>query len=89
MLSSVDVYGKHGAVPLGRKRFSGGVKQEADLHFLIQQLDGIRAYRRVDPGCLEQPFARLELFRIWGAIKNDVQQTAYCPETIAGPPTLI
>jgi hypothetical protein len=65
------------------------VKQEQDLHFLIQQLDGIRAFRRVDPGGLQQSFERLELFRLWGSIKNDVHRIAYFPETIAGLPKLI
>jgi hypothetical protein len=74
---------------LGRDRISGRVKPEADLHFLIQQLDGIRAFRRVDPGRLEQSFERLELFRLWGSIKNDVGRIAYFPETIPGLPKLI
>jgi hypothetical protein len=65
------------------------VKQEADLHFLIQQLDGIRAFRRVDPGRIQQSFERLELYRLWGSIKNDVQRIAYFPETIPGLPKLI
>jgi hypothetical protein len=65
------------------------VKQEADLHFLIQQLDGIRAFRRVDPGRLEQSFERLELYRLWGSIKKDVQRIAYFPEAIPGLPKLI
>jgi hypothetical protein len=65
------------------------VKQEADLHFLIQQLDGIRAFRRVDPGRLEQSFERLELYRLWGSIKKDVQRIAYFPEAITGLPKLI
>lgn len=75
---------------MGRDRFtSGGVRQEADLHFLIQQLDGIRAFRRVDPSRMEQAFARLELFKIWGRIKNDVQRIVYFPESIPGLPRLI
>ena len=65
------------------------MKREADLHFLIQQLDGIRAFRRVDPARLEQSFERLELFRIWGSIKKEVGRIAYFPETIPGLPKLI
>jgi hypothetical protein len=74
---------------LGRDRFSGGVAQEADLHFLIQRLDGIRAFRRVDPEHLEKSFERLDLLGIWGRIKADVHRIAYFPETIAGLPRLI
>ena len=74
---------------MGRDRFSGSVNQEADLHFLIQKLDGIRAFRRVDPGHLQNSFERLELFRLWSSIKDDVQRIAYFPETIPGLPKLI
>jgi hypothetical protein len=74
---------------MGRDRFSRGIRQEADLHFLIQQLDGIRAFRRVDPGRIEQSFERLGLFKIWSSIKKNVQAIAYFPETIAGLSKLI
>ncbi|UCF96849.1 MAG: hypothetical protein JSV89_16970 [Spirochaetaceae bacterium] len=74
---------------MGRDRFSGAITQEADLHFLIQQLDGIRAFRRVDPARIEQSFNRLELYRIWGGIKKDVHRIVYFPETIQGLPRLI
>jgi hypothetical protein len=65
------------------------VKQEAELHYLIQQLDGIRAFRRVDPARIQQSFERLELYRLWGRIKDDLQRVAYFPETIPGLPKLI
>jgi len=75
---------------MGRDRFSGGgIKQEGDLHFLAQQLDGIRAFRRVDPGRIEQSFERLGLFKIWSRIKNDVQSIVYFPESVPGLPKLI
>jgi len=75
---------------LGRDRISGGgIKPEADLHFLIQQLDGIRAFRRVGLARMEQSFERLGMFKAWGRIKGDVERIAYFPETVPGLPRLI
>lgn len=75
---------------MGLHRFpSGAIRPEAELHYLIQQLDGIRAFRRVDPSRIEQAFGRLELLRLWGRIRDDVRRIVFFPETIPGLPALM
>lgn len=65
------------------------VDKEADILFLIRQLDGIRAFRRSNTQVIEQSFERLYQLDIWNRIKQDIQSIVLFPNTIPGLEKLI
>ncbi len=65
------------------------VSESADLHFLVQQLDAIRAFRRVDLTRTEESFRRLGLKSHWKKIQGDLEAITFLPETLPGLPKLI
>jgi hypothetical protein len=65
------------------------VSEAADLHFLVQQLDAIRAFRRVDLTRTEESFRRLGLKSQWNKVKKDLEAIVRLPETLPGLPRLI
>jgi hypothetical protein len=65
------------------------VSKAADLHFLVQQLDAIRAFRRVDLSRTQESFLRLGLRSPWNKVKRDLEAITYLPETLPGLPKLI
>ena len=75
---------------MGRNRFAERrIKEEDNLVYLIQQLDGIRAFRRIDPIKIEKSFEQLMLTTVWSRIKSDVEKIVFFPETIQGLSKLI
>jgi len=73
------------------KRNSVGkeIGKEADLFFLIRQLDCIRGFRRVNTRAIEQSFERLYKLDIWNRIKQDIESIVFFPNTIPGLGKLI
>lgn len=65
------------------------VSEAEDLVFLVQQLDAIRAFRRVDLSRTEESFRRLGLKSHWKKIQGDLEAITFLPETLAGLPKLI
>ncbi len=76
---------------MGRHKPSGSkaggnskVDRLADLRYLISNLDGIRAFRRMRTEKIENAFKRINAAPTWGAIKSDVERIVYLPNTIPG-----
>ena len=74
---------------MGRNRvslpgFKGerGIEKLKELRFLIMQLDGMRATRRIEPAIVELSFQELNLTSMWQKIENDANKIAYLPHTI-------
>ncbi|MQY76720.1 MAG: hypothetical protein GH155_03735 [Spirochaeta sp.] len=76
---------------MGRNSTSrrNGVDREADLFFLIRQLDSIRAFRRINTRAIEQSFQRLYQLDLWNRIKRDVESIVLFPNSIPGLEKLI
>jgi hypothetical protein len=56
--------------------------REGELGFLIQKLDGIRAFRRSNPQMIEDCFYKLYQEGLWNRIRKDVRAIAFFPNTI-------
>jgi hypothetical protein len=59
---------------------------------LISNLDGIRAFRRIEPELIKEDFQNLgsgEFIQMWKKIRYDVEKIAYMPMEIKGLPKLI
>ncbi len=56
----------------------------SDLYYLILQLDGIRAFRRVGTDKIESAFHSIHATNVWKLIKPDIEAIIYLPNTIPG-----
>jgi len=79
-------YYKFPTPKFGRKR---EVDRLSDLHYLILQLDGIRAFRRIGTEKIESAFQRINSTGVWRKIKPDVEEIVYLPNAISGLPRLM
>jgi len=79
-------YHKFPTPGFGRKR---EVDRVSDLRYLILQLDGIRAFRRVGTEGIENSFKRINSIGVWRKIKPDVEEIVYLPNAISGLPRLM
>lgn len=76
---------------MGRHKFSipgfhgkREIDRLSDLRYLILQLDGIRAFRRVGTEGIENSFQRINSIGVWRKIKPDVEEIVYFPNAIPG-----
>jgi len=79
--------GRYKLSKLGFRRKSE-VDRLSDLHYLILQLDSIRAFRRVGIEKIENSFKRINSTRVWRAIRSDIEEIVCLPNTIPGVPRL-
>lgn len=79
--------GRYKLSKLGFRRKSE-VDRLSDLHYLILQLDSIRAFRRVGTEKIENSFKRINSTRVWRAIRSDIEEIVCLPNTIPGVPRL-
>lgn len=58
-------------------------------HYLISQLDSVRAFRRVDPSKLEDSVNKTNAANVWSRIRPSIERIAYLPDSLPGLSNLI
>lgn len=58
-------------------------------HYLISQLDSVRAFRRVDPSKLENSVNKTNAANVWSRIRPGLEKIAFLPESLPGLGNLI
>lgn len=79
----------HHKLPIPEFRGKREVDRVSDLHYLILQLDGIRAFKRVGTEGIENSFKRINSTGVWRKIKPDVEEIVYFPNALWGLPRLM
>jgi hypothetical protein len=73
-------------IGLSNKRTNEKLSQ---FHYLISQLDSLRAFRRVDPAKLENSVEKTNAASLWNRIRPGVERIAFLPDSIPGLSKLI
>jgi hypothetical protein len=60
-----------------------------DLHSIIVQLDGVRAFRRMDSLKIESSFKRVGAYDKWLQLRSDIEKIVNLPNTLPRVSTLI
>ena len=63
--------------------------RDEDLHSIIVQLDGVRAFRRTDPLKIEVSLKRADFHDEWPRLRPDIERIVNLPNTLPRVSTLI